>query len=269
MRWGESGFESKKVDYWFDDRSGGGGGGGSSETVEAPVAQKPSRPALPELKAKIAKCYEAQRDAGAARSVRLLLLLFGMPESETVKKELVPRAKYWHHRSGVDSDLAAFGFSAQSSNDPGGSRFAEVLSEFESQLDWKYSGGTDLIVLNTRYDYGLRTLEFDFSSAVSLTVETAIKAGAIDDVSMFIESLLHFAREHKRGDLSWGFSDHMGIDKAKSALWNLVVSILPEALRDNAKGAKHFCVRDLKPRKSVDGRRHRRSDAFAPMTPDY
>ena len=60
-----------------------------------------------------------------------------------------------------------------------------------------------------------------------------------------MERVCQFADRQDQNDPTWGFSDSIGLKIAGSALYRVVLSLLPKALQESAKHAKYFAVTDL------------------------
>jgi hypothetical protein len=197
--------------------------------------------------------------------VRMVGILFARPELPLAHEQLLGGIEYWHHRSGTHFDLfwAGYGRYWPSGEvrdarpvvlaDPpwlySASAFDKFRAELESKTTWQYSGECDLLLLKAVYDHRKAEASFDFSDAVSIHLEQAIKDNAIVSMPRFFERLMRLA-EHTDGlDPTWGVSDHLGGDVARSALIGVVNALLPPPAREAAKhlkAATHFAVRDIR-----------------------
>jgi hypothetical protein len=180
--------------------------------------------------------------------VRLYALLLGHPQNALVREDIVPRLDYWHHRSGTAVDFVCLGFSERSEETPDGRGFAQIVRMLQQRFDWRYSGETDLLVFNGRYEASSGQAVFDLSNVVALTLERALEAGAITSVSSLMEALFRSAESHAGDNPAWAFSDAQGLRIAGSGLKHFVLSLLPEWARKDAERGLHFHVRDLRPR---------------------
>lgn len=197
--------------------------------------------------------------------VRLVGLLFARPTSQLASEQIVPNLDYFHHRSAnyVDFFCPGYGmywevfwssvpdmevvarvgddnwlFSAKMFN-----RFREEI-EREAK-DWRYGGGVELILANARYDPTVVSATIDFTSAVVVDLDRATQEKAVVSVEHLFEDIIRYAESQQGADPAWGFSDHMGKRLTGSALKQLLLSILPQGLRPEARKAFHFYVRDL------------------------
>ena len=195
--------------------------------------------------------------------VRMFGIVFARPELEFVKREILPQLDYFNQRAGktitfyfagyldkpirrstvtvVDGQRWSFDTKA----------FDEVRKYVEDKSVWKYSGGTDLILANARYimvdtEYGnLRSVQIDFSSAISVELKKMLSKKAIDSVGSYFEEIFRYAERQDGLDPTWGFSDSRGIGAVISALKALALSLLPKPLRPEVERAAFSAVRDL------------------------
>ena len=181
--------------------------------------------------------------------VRLFAFLLGRPDNKVVKDEILPRLDYWHHRSGTAVDFVCLGFSERSDETPDGRGFAQIVRMLEQHFNWKYSGETDLLVFNGRYDAIGGQAVFDLTQGVALTLERALEAKAISSVGALMEDLFRVTEAHRGDNPAWAFSDAQGLRIAGSGLKSLLLLLLPQWARDDAAKGLHFHVRDLGPRK--------------------
>jgi hypothetical protein len=182
------------------------------------------------------------------RRVRLFAFVLGRPDNKVVKDEILPRLDYWHHRSGTAVDFVCLGFSERSDETPDGRAFAQIVRMLERHFSWKYSGETDLLVFNGRYDTLSGQAVFDLTQGVALTLERALEAKAISSVGALMEDLFRVTEAHRGDNPAWAFSDSQGLRIAGSGLKNLLLAFLPNWARDDVAKGLHFHVRDLGPR---------------------
>lgn len=207
---------------------------------------------------------EAFRTRYRGKSVNITGLIFARPESPLAKEEVIPNIEYWHHRSDFFTDFYCAGFGAYGGRKAGprdakrlkdvhhadwwysSSSFNAFLNEIESRTTWKYRGGTDIIVVNARYESQKDSAWLDFTSAVAINLERAKKDEAIRDVPELAETVFAFAKNlNESRDLVWVYSDKRGFLVLRDSLKNLLLSFLPEALRPGAKKAFHFVAADI------------------------
>ncbi len=119
---------------------------------------------------------------------------------------------------------------------------------FEEEFNRRYSGETDLLVFNTRYDCSSREAVFDLSDVVALTLERAVEDKAIRSVSSLIEDIIDVTENFKGDNPAWVVSDKQGLRLSGSAIKQFLLSLLPAWAKDDANKAFHFYVKDLQKR---------------------
>lgn len=176
-------------------------------------------------------------------SVRLACILFARPTAKLVKDDIIPNFNYWHHRSGLHVDFICVGYNNDESFSSQG--FNKILKNFEERTSWKYSGETDLLLVNCHFDKTSHNAQLDFSNVVSVNLEDAIRDKAIKSVPAFFEEIISYASRCTGTDPTWGFSDSKAVGSTKSALVELILKLLPEAVKNEIGRVKYFAVRDV------------------------
>ena len=200
--------------------------------------------------------------SGRQRDVRLVGLVFCQPHSKFTTDEILPALRYFHRRSGEHVNFYFAGYyeameapagevmAVPPAEGPGWVFSAQAFDNFRQELQrttsWRYSGGSDFVLANARYDTERDLAYLDFRSALSITFERLKHDGALADVGILFERIFAYAESCDGADPTWGFSDREGKSLVGSALKNLVVSVLPAPLRQDAKTAFHFVTTDLK-----------------------
>jgi hypothetical protein len=207
--------------------------------------------------------------------VRMVGILFAPPEIQLSKSEIIPELTYFHLRSDNRFSLYCAGYTYEKNEATTGRviveldhrkwyfsvpRFEQTRQSVVANSTWKYSGGTDLILVNA----GLQTLSqvieddmdmprrasrtesyLDFSGAIAVTFEELLKQKAIASVSIFFESIFKFTDDFKGNDPTWGFSDSQGKKLVGSALKKFLLHLLPKPFRSPAEQAFNFAVKDI------------------------
>jgi len=200
--------------------------------------------------------------SGRRRDVRLVGLVFCQPHSKFTTDEILPALRYFHRRSGEHVNFYFAGYYeawealagdvmvVPPAEGPGWAFSPVAFDKFRQKLQqttsWRYSGGSDFILANARFDTNRDSAYLDFSSALSITFERLKHDGALADVGILFERIFSYAESCDGVDPTWGFSDSEGKSLVGSSLKNLVVSILPTPLRQDAKTAFHFVSTDLR-----------------------
>lgn len=192
---------------------------------------------------------------------RLVGILFAPPESGLGKSEITQSLDYFHHRSADKIDFFCAGYrrhggarqpvvetAVTSGSDPWFFNvidFDALRKQVQKCSTWRYSGEADLILLNTkRVDSGGGTV-LDWSSAICCDLGEMKKDKAIDSARRFFEEIFSFVDEYDGENPVWDFSDQQGTSKAKSGLINLVLSVLPKAIKAFYSETKHLAIRNI------------------------
>jgi len=193
-------------------------------------------------------------------------LLFARPLSLLGKEEIVPNIDYFNERSGKHIDFFCAGYGAGEGVGSRAKRLDKMFENIPFKANWAFdeklyvrfqkqvkkesnyiqSGGTDLILLNAKYDSEKDGAYLDYDgSAVLCYLDRMKHDGAIISVEMFFEEIVQYAESASGDDPTWGFSDERGIEIAGSALKRLVLSLLPRNLGEDVRRAAHFAVVDI------------------------
>lgn len=197
--------------------------------------------------------------AGNRRRVRMLGLCFARPTSPLAKNEIFPQVPDWHCRSGSHIDFYFAGFTdVQKGSDslqvsmPGRGTwyyrpelFDTFRQQVESRTKWKYSGGSDLILVNARYRSDTEEPDVDFSGAIVCQLDSMKDAKVFPSVEQYFEAIFRFAEESSDRDPTWGFSDRQALSMGGSALQRIALSLLPPGLSAEVERVKHFAVKDI------------------------
>jgi hypothetical protein len=199
-----------------------------------------------------------------SNKVRMVGFVFARPNSPLAKSEIIDSLDYFHHRSGRNIDFFCGGYGMywepyldkvpdqQVVATVGGQNWlfsAEMFNRFrqevENRTSWKYGGGVDLLLANGRYDAQTENGTVDFTSSIAMNLDKAKEEKAILSVEQFFEEIFRYAEEQSGDDPTWGFSDRMGAQLAGSAFKSLILYLLPKSIREDARKAFHFYVRDI------------------------
>lgn len=187
----------------------------------------------------------------------LCCLLFAPPFSKTAREGVVPRIAYLNHRSGEDIDFYCAGYGGYWRRDEFPDMedirdvryddgtvipwafservFAGFVDELEDVSSWRYSGETELLVLNALTS---------FQDCLVLEVDRMIEDDAILRSSDLFEALIQFARSSDGRDSAYRFSD----GKAPSLFGTAVLDFIsegPKALGKAWKAGRHYAVRSI------------------------
>jgi hypothetical protein len=201
------------------------------------------------------------------RKVRMLGLCFARPTSNLAKNEIFPQVPDWHYRSGNYIDFYFAGFtdfqqepetkSLQVSMPGRGTwfyspkTFDSYRKQIEEKTNWKYSGGSDLILVNAYRKSDLDEPIIDFSNAIVCQLDAMKDAKAFISVEQYFEAIFRFSEEFSDNDPVWRFSDQQAVSNGVTALQRIALSLLPQGLSSEVEKMKHFAIKNIG-RKSTD-----------------
>lgn len=186
--------------------------------------------------------------------VKLAAVIFARPETSIFKNDILPSLSWFQARSGRHCNFYFAGYRRR-----GSLRFSDEMElecrgekwvfsptdfdkfrqELESRTQWRYSGGTDVLLTT-----GHAAAALDFEEVVAFNLEQLRADGAMLETGMLFERIFQAAESHHENSVLH-FSDSEGKRLLKSAALEAFVSILPESLRADARKARHFAVRSL------------------------
>lgn len=192
----------------------------------------------------------------------LVALIFSRPDCVLAKGEILPAIDYFNERgnntvfyfAGYDPDeVKAAGPEIKGPGNESWYFNAQAFNQFradvETQTKWKYSGGSDMILTNARYEMVGDYMQgrIDFSHVMLLQLDKLKEISTAQTVGELFEQIFQFAENQSAlsTDPVWEFSDKSGLRVAKHSLKSLILSFLPKALQDEAKGAFHLVVSDI------------------------
>jgi hypothetical protein len=192
----------------------------------------------------------------------LIAIVFIRPDSSLAKGEVLSSIDYFNER-GTNTVFYFAGYDDHASKEeqpyvmgPGGDCwyfdaevFNHVRQEVEGRTTWKYSGACDMILTNARYDLIDASMQghIDFHTAIVLKLDRLKEISTIQSVGELFEKIFQFAEAQNAGSSNpaWEFSNRAGVGLARSAFKSLILSFLPKALQDDAKGAFHLVAANI------------------------
>jgi hypothetical protein len=194
---------------------------------------------------------------------RMRGLIFARPDSTVAKNEIVPRLDYYHRRSGDNITFYCAGYQELPPNSNqniiatvdgknwafSNDAFCRSVAAVEQDTTWQYSGGTEILLVNTHLltiPYCNDTLDMvDMSTAVICQLDIMLKDEAIESVEIFLETIFRYAESCDNEDPTWGFSTEIMKRKATGGILAVILSLLPEAITKNMNKVKHFIAWDI------------------------
>ena len=180
-------------------------------------------------------------------------ILISQPTSDFVKNEILSRIEYYYMRSFDNIDFYFPGYGAywpiQDYPDKqdicevnntmwsySTKSFIDFIDELESRSNYKYSGETELIIID--YVDG----KLDFSSTLIFWLDRMVKDDAIYSVPNFFEQIFRLFRSNKNTFIA---SDVLALNSLARGLLNNGLDLLPGTLGNTFIKTKYFCTRRL------------------------
>lgn len=187
-------------------------------------------------------------------------VLFCNPNTPYVKAEVLPSLKYFHIRSGSNFDFycCGFGTSWPENEYPDKQEvtkidgvdwlysekaFVGLIEDFERETKWRFSGETELLLLDIERTEGTKN-GISISSGLVFNLEKMQKDGALSSVRAFFETIMTFTRTCDYQGVS-AFSDISGIKIAGSTLKSAILALLPKEVAGAYSKAENFAVKEL------------------------
>jgi hypothetical protein len=180
-------------------------------------------------------------------------LIFGRPACKIFKEELLPDRRYYDLRSGANIELFYMGYAdpddeyltidAFDENDFSDASFVSAVSDFEKRTTWKYSGQTDLLLLNSYFTHHQK-VGLDFTNALVIQLEEAVGSKLIQSGRGLLELIMRESQHSDAQDAVGKVSDVVFLRNAQKSLvsWALGLVKLKE---EDLGNAYRSCVSDI------------------------
>ena len=99
-------------------------------------------------------------------------------------------------------------------------KFAEFVDEMEDSTSWRYSGGTELIILDSKAD---------FSNAIIFRIDDMVKDKAIINANQLLEALIQQSRKKEKTIENFSLKG-LG-EQSSQALVDSIIELLPNGLK--------------------------------------
>ena len=203
-----------------------------------------------------------RKGSDESREYKLVGIMFCQPSHPLSKAEVNENLRYFHYRSGKNIDFycAGYGSSWSASEYPDKESVSSTGSEdwlyspsafntFRDQMEglstWKYSGGVDLLLINSFLDPNTSSVQLDLRSTIVCRLDEMKRIGAITSIMNFFEQIFQYAENQDRKNPTWGFSDQQGLAQVVSILKRLILALLPKSLGTDVEKLYHFAVLDV------------------------
>ncbi len=177
-------------------------------------------------------------------------ILLARPKSDA-GESIINNLPYYHHRSGYNINFYLPGYGAfwhemypdeidvvkiegnqwSFSNQ----KFVEFISCIEGKSQWKYSGESELLLVEFRNYF------FSFSNVLRFHLDAMLRDGVVPSINAFFEGLF---REISRGRSLSQISGAAGVKTLGQVTVESVMEVLPSFFGGFIKKGKHYIVHD-------------------------
>ncbi|AKF24901.1 hypothetical protein YH65_05480 [Sulfurovum lithotrophicum] len=205
----------------------------------------------------------ASRDAMAKmnkgiKKHSLIGVLFCSPNTNFCKNEILDNLNFFHHSSADAIDFYCCGYGAnwpeqeyldqkvvtkingtdwQYSDEA----LVDVIQEFETSTEWKYSGEAELLLLDVSPS---NNSSLNINNAIVCNLEKMQKDKAFSSVRAFIQNLIRYASSDDNAN-AWKLSDKQGGTIAVDFLKDTLIGLLPKTLQSSYRKAENFAIRKI------------------------
>ena len=179
-------------------------------------------------------------------------ILITRPDLST-GKNILDSLEYFHFRTGksVNFYLPGYGAYWTEGTYPDGKKvtaingvdwcfsnkmFSDFISNLEKHSKWKYSGESELLLVD------LKKGILSYENVLQFYLDDMLRSGVITTVHNFFEQLFRIMREK---DSVNQISNDYGVNKWKQISKDEIIKRLPLRLGQVYEKEKHFCVRNL------------------------
>jgi hypothetical protein len=189
-------------------------------------------------------------------STRLIAILFMREGQEITDKGIVPFLNYfdirsgkalhfilpgWVHReAGRGTDHSSVGKEWIYSD----SLFTKACEVIASETRWKYSGGTDLVLVTTRKAANINIV-VDFSGAINIALHVMKEKKLVESTEVLFERLIRFAESYQGPDPLLKLSLQEARVSLVEGVINAVLSCLPKGMKERLEYSKQFLIQDI------------------------
>lgn len=179
-------------------------------------------------------------------------------KAKDLAEQVVASYDYWNTDSGKYLDMVFPGWGKDGDViDFNLEAFMHCKSEVEGMSKWRYSGETDILLLN--YDYTITHWNspqsfvgkgrFAFDEAIILPLEVMVRDGRVGSLDGFMQELINSAKKHEhRSEKSilWEIRDKVALDRSRTALWEAVKKYFLKDFSKIYDELRPFVVCDLR-----------------------
>lgn len=173
-------------------------------------------------------------------------------EGKKLAEQAIASFDYWDKDTGDSIDIVLAGWTqSEAGLTFDAEEFLAFRQVIEKSSTWKYSGETDLLLLNFEVNLDDIDGSFDYSEVIILPLEEMFRNKHLGSLDGFVSELAASARkvssESRFAGASpvWQISDHAGILRVKRDLWHAVKKFFLKDYADKLEALENFAVRDL------------------------
>ena len=122
--------------------------------------------------------------------------------------------------------------------------FIRACTLIEERTNWRYSGGTDLLLCTTLPDRGQSTA-IDFNAVISISLDK-LRDGKIDSPEIILKRVIDFAKSYRGSDPLPALSFQEARVSLFEAVVDTVVGLISKDAKEKATYAKQFLVKDVR-----------------------
>jgi hypothetical protein len=173
-------------------------------------------------------------------------------DGDQLAQQAVSSFYYWNDDSGSAIDFIYAGWHEESGELKFNRKdFLAFRSEFEGLCTWKYTGETDLLLMNFKLDPNTKSGYFAFEEVILLPIEEMLREKLIGSVDALVTQIIIVAKEyalnegHESKNPIWVISDQLAIRRGKKDFWDSILRLVFRDYADKLKGIGHLAVRNI------------------------
>lgn len=181
-------------------------------------------------------------------SVGLFLVRDDGASGTILAREVVSSFQYWNARTGHHFDGVFLGWGYDGVPCYLDDAFLRCVRELEEQLEWRYEGGSELLLVDFVYHPGNRRGHLDFSRTVPLDLSKLLNEKKYTQLAPLIEQIVRPLRKASGDDgqsPTWRVSDYIAVLRTRRFMWQQFIRKVG-ALLGWADDVANFAVRDLR-----------------------
>jgi len=168
-------------------------------------------------------------------------------EGKNIASQLVSSFQYWNEESRDSFDFIYAGWRPVENDKPKFSLddFMLFKNEFETFSTWKYSGETDLVILNFAVVPSELRGHFECEEVICLPIEKMLRKKMIDSVDGFAQQLFtyaHLVAAQVTDSPARALSDAMGLAEGRAAIWDALLAMALQQYKDKLLSISHRAV---------------------------